>query len=105
MIPTLTLGYLGCSQVSEVMFQSGMREHIYLGLPKGLELRIFKVYSLVKAFGKIWVGLCRQGTKQAEAFVTSESLQQGCRMIHAGVHCFFGWGLEDRHVPTFWFYR
>ena len=28
-----------------------------------------------------------------------EKLERGCRMIHADVPPFFGFGLEDGHVP------
>ena len=31
-----------------------------------------------------------------------KKLEYGCRMICAGVPSFFGLGLEDGHVPTFW---
>ena len=34
--------------------------------------------------------------------VDSQKLEHGCRMIYAGVPSFFGLGLEDGHVPTFW---
>ena len=29
-------------------------------------------------------------------------LEHGCRLTYADVHSFFGFGLEDGHVPTFW---
>ena len=34
--------------------------------------------------------------------VYSQKLEHGCRMIHAGRPSFFGLGLEDGPVPTFW---
>ena len=34
--------------------------------------------------------------------VDSKKLEHGCGMIHAGFLSFFGLGLEDGHVPTFW---
>ena len=32
----------------------------------------------------------------------SNKLEHVCRMIYAGVPSFFGLGLEDNHVETFW---
>ena len=32
----------------------------------------------------------------------SKKLEHGCRMMYAGVPSFFGLGLEDGPVPTFW---
>ena len=34
--------------------------------------------------------------------VDSKMLEHGCRVIYAGFPSFFGLGLEDGHVPTFW---
>ena len=34
--------------------------------------------------------------------VDSKKLEHGWRMIHAGFPSFFGLGLEEGHVPTFW---
>ena len=34
--------------------------------------------------------------------VDSNKFEHGCGRIHAGLHSFFGLGLEDGHVPNFW---
>ena len=34
--------------------------------------------------------------------VDSKKLEHRCRVICAGSASFFGWRLEDGHVPTFW---
>ena len=38
----------------------------------------------------------------AATTVDSNKLEHGCRIVHTGVPSFFGFGLEDGHVPTFW---
>ena len=34
--------------------------------------------------------------------VEANKFEHGCTMIFAGLLPFFGWGLGDGHVPTFW---
>ena len=40
----------------------------------------------------------------SKSTVDSKKLEHGCRMIYAGVTSFFGLGLEDGCVPTFWLF-
>ena len=39
---------------------------------------------------------------QAVGSLHSKKLEHGCRMIYVGFPFFFGFGLEDGHVPIFW---
>ena len=39
---------------------------------------------------------------EPQTTVVSKKLEHGCRMIYDGFPFFFGLGLEDGHVPTFW---
>ena len=34
--------------------------------------------------------------------VDSNKLEHACKVIYAGFPSFFGLGLEDGHLPTFW---
>ena len=39
---------------------------------------------------------------RAAHIVDSRKLEHACRVLYAGCPSFFGVGLEDGHVPTFW---
>ena len=47
-------------------------------------------------------GMVRRPKQAHKHTVDSTKLECGCRMVCAGVPSFFGFGLEDGHVPMFW---